>query len=101
MKLKFCPKCGMKIDNESYNFCPECGFALAKEERLLKTLIEKNQKQQEEDRYSEFKKSVIAVAEAYFAMSKEEREAMIEYTQNKCDEAIEEAEALQNKKYRS
>lgn len=101
MKFKFCPKCGFKI-NEGYKFCPECGLDLVKEEeRIAKELDEKNQNQLKEDRYAEFRKSVLEVAEAFFAMSEDERKAMVEYVQEKCDEAEEEAEALKNKKYRS
>ena len=33
--------------------------------------------------YAQFQKSVLAVAEAFFAMSKEEREAMVDYVKNK------------------
>ena len=33
--------------------------------------------------YAQFRKSVLEVAEAFFAMSKEEREAMVDYVKNK------------------
>ena len=24
--MKFCPECGVKLDNENFKFCPECGY---------------------------------------------------------------------------
>ena len=92
MNIKFCPECGRKIE-ESFKFCPECGFALTQaEEDAYTALAEKIQEQRKQEAEAQFRKSVLAVAEAYFAMSKEEREAMVEYVKEKRDEA--EAEAL-------
>lgn len=96
MKFKYCPKCGVKLD-ESYKFCPECGLDLLKEEdKNIDTLIEKNIEERQKEALEDFKKSVLEVAEAFFAMSKEEREAMVEYVQDKCDEAEAEAKSIED-----
>ena len=102
MKFKYCPACGRKLD-ANYKFCPECGLDLLKvEENEELSLIEKNLEERKKEANAQFEKSVLEVAEAFFAMSKEEREAMVEYVQEKCDEAEEEALALQHKrKYKS
>ena len=102
MNVKFCPKCGKKLE-ESYKFCPECGFDLANaEERGTKSLEEKNQELRQKEAEAQFKKSVLAVAEAFFAMSKEEREAMVEYVQEKAEEAKIQSETVtDSKKYNS
>lgn len=91
MKYKFCPECGNKLE-KSFKFCPECGLSLIKKDE--NSLIEKNLELQREQAKKDFEKSVLDVAEAFFAMSKEEREAMVEYVQDKCDEAEQEAQAL-------
>ena len=96
MKFEYCPECGLKL-YDSYKFCPKCGFDLAKAEENF--LIEKNLEQQKKEAYAQFEKSVLEVAEAFFAMSKEEREAMVEYVQDKCDEAEDEAKEITSKKY--
>ena len=102
MDFKFCPKCGRELD-KSYNFCPECGFDLADaEEKEKKSLEEKILEQQKKEAYEQFRKSVLEVAEAFFAMSKEEQEAMVEYVQDRCDEAEAEAKAIQeNNKHKN
>ena len=101
MKTKSCPKCGRKLE-ESFKFCPECGLDLTQAEADAMSLEEKNQKLREEEAQAQFRKSVLAVAEAFFAMSKEEREAMVEYVQDKCNEAIAESETVvDKKKYKS
>lgn len=93
MNFKFCPECGIKL-NKSYKFCPECGFDLSQAEDDAYVLLEeKIQKQRQQEAEAQFKKSVLAVAEAFFAMSKEEREAMVEYVQDRCDEAEQEVPA--------
>ena len=93
MNVKFCPECGRKL-KESYKFCPECGFALSQvEETDIVSLEEQRQKEAQ----AQFEKSVLEVAEAFFAMSKEEQEAMVEYVQERCDEA--EKAAFPDKKY--
>lgn len=48
-----------------------------------------------DDKWADFRKSVLEVAEAFFAMSKEEREAMVDYVQDRCDEAEQEYKAMQ------
>lgn len=101
MNLTVCPKCGRKL-GKSYKFCPECGFDLAKAESELKSLEEKNQELRQKEAQEQFRKSVRAVAEAYFAMSKEEREAMVEYVQERAEEAkIESETVVDKKKYKS
>lgn len=60
--------------------------------------LEEIDEQRKEQAMEDFRKSVIAVAEAYFAMSKEEREAMVEYVQDKCDEAEQKAKAVKSQK---
>ena len=97
MNVKFCPECGRKLE-ESYKFCPECGFNLAKVEGETKSLVEKNQELRQKEAQEQFRKSVLAVAEAYFAMSKEEREAMVEYVQERAEEAKIESETFVDKK---
>lgn len=51
-----------------------------------KVSLEDIQDQREKEANAQFRKSVLAVAEAFFAMSKEEREAMVDYVKNKDDE---------------
>lgn len=51
------------------------------------TLEDKLARERKEEAWAQFEKSVLEVAEAFFAMSKEEREAMVEYVQERCDEA--------------
>ena len=100
MNIKFCPECGRKIE-ESYKFCPECGFNMAKVEGETKSLEEKNQELRQKEAQAQFRKSALAVAEAYFAMSKEEREAMVEYVQERAEQAKIEAETvIDEKKYK-
>lgn len=61
-------------------------------------MITEERKQQA---WAQFKKSALAVAEAYFAMSKEDREAMVEYVQNRAEQAkIESETILDEKKYK-
>lgn len=92
MNGKFCPECGRKIE-ESFKFCPECGVALTQaEDEAFAALERKIQEERKREAEEQFRKSVLAVAEAYFAMSPEEREAMVEFVQEKCDAA--EAEAV-------
>lgn len=96
MSFNFCSECGRKLD-KSYKFCPECGFALSQvEDDAYVALEEKIQEQRKQEAEAQFRKSVLAVAEAFFAMSKEEREAMVEYVQDKCNEAEAEAEYLES-----
>ena len=98
MNIKFCPECGKKLE-EGFKFCPECGFALTKaEDDAFAALAKKIQEQRKEQAEEQFRKSLRAVAEAFFAMSKEEREAMVEYVQEKRDEAEAEAEYLESGK---
>ena len=92
MNGKVCPECGRKIE-EGFKFCPECGVSLAQaEDEAFAALERKILEERKQAAEEQFRKSVRAVAEAYFAMSKEEREAMVEFVQEKCDEA--EAEAV-------
>ena len=94
MNAKFCPECGRKLE-ESYKFCPECGFSLTQaEDDAYAALAQSIQEQRKQEAEAQFRKSVLAVAEAFFAMSKEEREAMVEYVQERCDEAEAEAEYI-------
>ena len=51
-----------------------------------KVSLEDIQDQREKEANAQFRKSVLAVAEAFFTMSKEEREAMVDYVKNKDDE---------------
>ena len=44
--------------------------------------VDEERKQQA---WADFEKSVLEVAEAFFAMSKEEREAMVDYVKNKSE----------------
>lgn len=98
MSAKICPKCERKLE-DNFKFCPECGFDLAKAEEVeTKSLIEKNQELRQKEAEAQFRKSLIAVAEAFFAMSKEEREAMVEYVQEKAEEAKRESETVVDKK---
>lgn len=46
--------------------------------------------QRKEEAMKQFRKSVLEVAEAFFAMSEEERKDMIEYAQERCNQAEEE-----------
>ena len=61
-------------------------------------LVERITEERKQQAWAQFKKSALAVAEAYFAMSKEEREAMVEYVQDKCDEAEQQAKAVKSQK---
>ena len=101
MSVKFCPECGRKLE-ENFKFCPECGFYLAKAEGKTQSLVEKNLELRQKEAEAQFRKSLLAVAEAYFAMSKEEREAMVEYMQERAEEAERETVSIvDDKKYRS
>ena len=101
MSAKTCPKCRRELE-ESFKFCPECGFDLTKaEDSETKSLIEKNQELRQKEAEAQFRKSLIAVAEAFFAMSKEEREAMVEYVQEKAEEAKIESETVVRKRIRT
>ena len=95
--IKSCPKCGRKIE-ESYKFCPECGLDLTSAEEVAKSLEEKNRELRQKEAEAQFRKSLREVAEAFFAMSKEEREAMVEYVQEKAEEAKIESETVVDKK---
>ena len=61
------------------------------EKMTAEELAEERKKQA----YEDFRKSVLEVAEAFFAMSEEERKAMVEYAQEKCDEAERQAKEVQ------
>ena len=106
MDCKFCPECGTKLF-KSFKFCPECGLNLSTAHEIgehdykqpsitdeqMNAVLEARKAQAMED----FRKSVLAVAEAFFAMSEEERKDMVEYTRERAREAEEEYNAKNSK----
>ena len=98
MNDKFCPKCERKLE-ENFKFCPECGFDLVKaKQNETKSREQEILEQRKKEAEAQFRKSVLEVAEAFFAMSKEEREAMVEYVQEKAEKAKIESETVVDKK---
>ena len=56
------------------------------------------ERERKEQAWAQFEKSVLEVAEAFFAMSENERKAMVEYVQERADEAEQQAKELTDKK---
>ena len=87
MKEKECKYCGA-FSEPNAETCPACGRSLSSEH-------EHEIADEEPDAFTE---AVKRVAEAFFAMSPEEQQAMTEYVQSRCDEAERQYRAMHESK---
>lgn len=93
---KDCLYCGKKT-NAEYKFCPECGHSLSLTVRQvweIKAAEGDEDAKRKLEADDAFRKSVLEVAKAFFAMSPQERQDMIEYVNDRCKQAEEEYKKL-------